>query len=444
MTSVPAAAAGADIPAAAGGAGFTQASTGAWPPRRLRHDRPFLTFWTGQTVSMAGGQVGFLAIPLAAVLILDAHAWQAGLLAAAGRLPYLVFGPHAVGWVTRVPRRPVLIHTALARATALASVPVAAALGLLTIEQLYAVAFIVGTLALFSGTASQALLPVLAGPRGLAEATGRFEMSRTFTGMAGPSAGGALIQTLTAPLALLADGICSLIAAALLAGVRVHEAKPVPSAGRPPVWPQFRTGLTVVRRHPMLRWTAIASATSHLFTHALLAIVLLYLVRTLQLSPAMIGIMLGISGVGALLGAASGLGLARSVGLGPALVLSAGVTAAGALLLALASGPPQIRLAWVSLAYPIFAFGCPAFTVAVISLRRALAPDRLLVRAAVPMRLLAWSTMPLGALLGGALGEWVGLRETMLIASAGLLLPPLLLALSPVRTVRSTARPRIT
>ncbi|OJF13244.1 hypothetical protein BG844_16305 [Couchioplanes caeruleus subsp. caeruleus] len=401
----------------------------------MRHDRNFLAFWTGQTLSMAGGQVSCLAIPLAGILVLDVQAWQAGILAAAGRLPFLAFGPLADGWVVRCSRRPVLVLTALARAVVLVWVPAAAALGLLTVEQLYAVAFAAGTLALFSAVAAREILPVLAGPR-LVEANGRLEVSRTATGMAGPSAGGALIQAVTAPLALLADAVCSVVAAALMAGVRIREPEPAPAAGRPRVWPHLGAGLAVVRRHPLLRWTAIASAVSHLFTHALLAVVLLYLVRTLHLSAAMIGILLGIAGIGALLGVASGPGLARRFGLGPALVISAGVTGGGALLLGLASGSPQVRLAWLSLAYPIFAFGCPAFTVALISLRRALAPDHLLARAAAPMRLLAWIAMPAGALLGGALGQWVGLREAMVIAGMGLLLTPLLLALSPVRSVR--------
>ncbi|GGQ80815.1 MFS transporter [Couchioplanes azureus] len=423
------------VPEAPAGTGATAAPARQWPPGRLRHDRPFLTFWTGQTLTMAGGQVSCLAIPLAAILVLDVQAWQAGILAAAGKLPFLVFGPLAGGWVDRWPRRPVLVGTALARAVVLVWVPVAAARGMLTVAQLYAVAFAAGALALFSAVAAREILPVLAGRRTV-EANDRLEVSRTATGLAGPSAGGALVQAVTAPLALLADAACSLVAAALMAGVRVREPGPAPAPGRAPAWPRLRAGLAVVGRHPLLRWTAIASTVSYLFTHALLAVVLLYLVRILHLSAAMIGILLAIAGIGALLGAASGPGLARRLGLGPALVTSAGVTGAGALLLGLASGPPQLRLAWLSFAYPIFAYGCPAFTTAVIGMRRALAPDRLVGRAAEPMRLLAWTATPAGAVLGGALGQWIGLREAMVVAGAGLLLPPLLLALSPVRAVR--------
>jgi MFS family permease len=407
------------------------------PERRTRPDRRFTTFWISQTLSMAGSQVSYLAIPLAAVLILDANALQTGTLTAASRLPFLVFGLLAGVWVDRLRRRPVLIWTAAARAAVLLWIPVAVALDGLTIEHVYVVAFAIGSLALLSDIAAQSLLPALATPERLLEANSRLEVSRASTDMVGPSAGGALVQLITAPLAILADVGCYLLAAALMLGVRVREEKPAAPVGRTSVWRQLREGLAFVLGNRLLRWNAIASAVSNLFTNALLAIVVLYLVRTLRLSPGIIGLLLGISGVGALLGATCGGPLTRRYGLGRALLVSTGVTGVGAVLLGLASGSYPMRLAWVCLAYLTFSFGYPAFNVAVISLRQALAPDHLLGRTNATMRFLAWGTMPIGAFAGGVLGSWMGLRTTMVVAGLGLLLPPLILAVSPLRGIRT-------
>lgn len=409
----------------------------ATPVRSLWHDSEFVRFWLSQTTSMAGSQISFLALPLVAVLVLGAGAMQTGALTASSRLPFLVFGLLVGVWVDRFRRRPMIIWAYLGRAVVLAWIPVAAGLHVLTVEQIYVVAFAVGTLTLLSDVAAQSFLPTIADEAHIIEANSKLEVSRASTDMVGPSAGGALVQALTAPLAILADVVSYLVATALLVSVRVTERKPTGNTARASTIGEIREGLRFVLGNRLLRWNALASALSNLFTNILLAILVLYAVRSLRLSPGTIGLVIGVGSVGALLGAASGRRMTRRWGLGPTLIASTGITGSGALLISLAHGSHQTRLAWVALAYPLFTFGYPAFNVAVISLRQVLSPGHLLGRTNATMRFLAWGTMPIGAFLGGILGNWTGLRTTMITAGVGLLLPPALLLLSPLRRIRS-------
>lgn len=408
-------------------------------PADLWRNRPFVRFWLSQTVSMAGSQVSYLAIPLAAVLILNAGALQTGILTAASRLPFLVFGLLAGAWVDRIRCRPMLVWTYLGRAAVLVSIPVAAMLHLLRIEQVYVAAFAVGSLTLLSDIAAQSLLPALTSGQGLIDANSKLEVSRASTDMAGPSVGGALVQAITAPLAILADVGCYLVAAALIGTVSADESRRERPVGRGSLIGEIRVGLRFVLGNRLLRWNALVSASSNLFTNILLAIFFLYAVRGLGLSAGATGLIVGAGGFGALLGAWSGPRLATRQGLGPTLIISTGVTGSGALLLSLAAGPPPLRLAWTTLAYVLFAFGYPAFNVAVISLRQVLSPPELLGRTNATMRFLAWGTMPLGAFLGGVLGDYAGLHPAMLVAGTGLLLSPLLLVMSPLRGLHDSA-----
>lgn len=404
----------------------------------LLRDRRFVLFWASQSLSMVGSQVGYLAIPLVAVLILGAGAFQTGLLTASSRLPFLVFGLLVGVLADRYRRRPIMIWTYLVRALVLLWIPVAAALDMLTLVQLYLVAFTIGSLTLLSDIAAQSFLPSLAAPQRIIEANSKLEVSRSSTDMVGPSVAGGLIQAVTAPFALLLDVVVYLVATVLLVVTPIREQLPARDTARSSMLPQIREGLSFVLRHRLLRWNALTSALSNLFTNILLAILVLYAVRGLDLNPGAIGVIFGIGSAGALVGAASGRRLATRYGMGPALIFSNSVIASGAILMSLANGSAILRLVWTTAAYTVFCFGYPACNVAVISLRQVLAPAHLLGRVNATMRFLTWGTMPIGAFVGGVLGSSAGLRPTMMTAGVGLLLPPALLALSPLRRIRDS------
>ncbi|MET8145527.1 MFS transporter [Sphaerisporangium sp. NPDC005288] len=446
------------------------------PVRGVLREAGFRLFWTGQTISLIGSQVSLVALPLLAVLTLDAGPFEVGLLAALGRAPWLLFGLLAGALADRARRRPLLVAADLVRAAVLAWIPVAAWLGVLTVGQLYAVTFVVGTMTVLSEVAAQSFLPSLAAPAQLADGNGKLEVSRASAEAVGPGLGGVLVQAVTAPFAIVADVVSFLLSATLLGRLKVDErtgpggahavsgtgagaaatagpgagpesvAGPVAGsvAGRSvagSVAGEMREGLRFVLGHPLLRWNVLAAAVANFFGNILLAILVLYVLTELRLAPAVVGLVLGLGSLGAVLGAAVAQRLIRRAGYGPTLTAGLAVTAAGGLLLAPVDGPYALRVAWAVAALMLLLGGVPLFDVAVVTLRQLITPPRILGRANATMRFLVFGTMPLGALAGGLLGDHAGLRTAVLVAGAGLAVPVVLVLVSPLARLRSHLPP---
>ncbi|MFC4530455.1 MFS transporter [Sphaerisporangium dianthi] len=429
----------------------------------MLRDGNFRLFWTGQTISLIGGQVSLVALPLLAVLTLDAGSFEVGLLAALGRAPWLLFGLLAGALADRVRRRPLLIGADLVRAAALAWIPAAAALGVLTMEQLYAVTFVVGSMTVVSDVAAQSFLPSLAAPAQLADGNSKLEISRASAEAVGPGLGGVLVQAVTASFAIVADVVSFLLSAVLLGRVKVDErtvragagamtgsgagtgagtgSEAGARAGAGSVAGEVREGMRFVLGHPLLRWNVLAAAVANFFGNILLAILVLYILREIGLAPAMIGLVLGLGSLGAVLGAAVAQRLIRRIGFGPTLTAGLATTAVGGLLLAAVDGPYALRVAWAVAAMMLLLAGVPLFDVAVVTLRQLITPPRLLGRANATMRFLVFGTMPLGALAGGLLGEHAGLRTAVLVAGAGLAGPVVIVLVSPLSRLRSHLPP---
>jgi hypothetical protein len=237
----------------------------------LWRNAEFRKLWAGRTISAFGSQITVLALPLTAVLTLGASAAQMGVLLAVQFAPVLVLGLVTGVWVDRLPRRPLLIAADLGQALLLGAVPLAAALGLMRIEYLYAVGFLKGGLEVLGQVAAGAYLPAVVGHAGLAEANGRLAMSRSVAGVVGPGLGGALVQLVTAPVALVADALSFVVSAAFLGWVRSAEAAP-PAAGRRGTWAEMGEGLRFVLGHPLLRAQAGAMGLLNFFAGAVTAV----------------------------------------------------------------------------------------------------------------------------------------------------------------------------
>ncbi|KOT78711.1 MFS transporter [Streptomyces rimosus subsp. pseudoverticillatus] len=387
----------------------------------------------GAAASQAGTQVALVALPLVAVVGLRASAFEVGLLTAAETAAFLLIGLPAGAWVDRVRRLPLLIRTDVVRAVAMGSVPLAALCHVLTMAQLYVVAFVTGVATVFFDVAHQSYLPrVLPGPQ-LVAGNGALETARSAAQVAGPGLGGGIVQLLGPPVAVLANAAGYLASALFLRGIRVREPEPEAAAGGS-LGAQVKEGLAFVLRHPVLRMIALTTGVANFFSAMLVAVQTVFLTRELGLPPGVLGLMLSASAVGGLAGALCAGPVARRLGQARIIWLAPVVTGPFALLWPLSGH--GAAAGWFALGSGAVFFGAVVYNVAQVSFRQLLCPDALLGRMNATLRFMVWGTMPLGALAGGAVAEAAGSRAAVWVCAAGFLLVPVPLLLSPLRKLR--------
>jgi predicted MFS family arabinose efflux permease len=395
-------------------------------------DRDFRKLWAGQTASQVGEHSNRVILPLVAVVALDAGADQVGVLRAVEQAPILLFSLVVGAWVDRRRSRTVMVLADLGRAAVLAAIPVALVLGVLGIPLLLVVAFVVGVLTVFFDVAYHASLVRLVARDRLGQANSALESSRSAAQIGGPALGGALVSLLSASTATLAGAVFFALSALSLR--RIRRPEPAPDRGECP--PRLRReigdGLRFVAGNPSLRAIGCASAAYQLCFAALITVYLLFLVRTLELPGAVVGVVLAAMGPGALLGSLLSAGLPRRFGYGVVLVSSA-VLADVVLMCVPAvhgSGTGTVLL----LMAINFLFGACSQVVNVITVvvRQAVTPVGMQGRVVATINFAGMGMMPFGSLCGGYLGEHWGLRTGLLVAALGLALSPLFLALSPL------------
>ena len=405
-------------------------------PALLRRDHAFRWFWAGQTVSAMGSEVTSLALPLTAIVTLHASPVQVGALGAAGTLAPLLLALPAGVWVDRVRRRRLLAVVSAGSAAVLLSVPAAAWIGRLGLPQLYVVAFLAAACAVIGAIARSSYLPSMVAPHRLVEANGLLTASESAAQVAGPGLGGVLVQALSAPGAILADAVSFLLAAGSLAFMRAPEARPAPS--RAGLRADIGEGLRFVARNPILRALVATLGIFIFFDSVLLAVYLLYLSRTLHLSAGIIGLVFGLAGFGGLLAAIVVVPITRRFGAGRAIFGGLVLASAGEVLIAGAAGPVLLAVAVLLAAEGLVEMGANLYAINAAGLRATITPESMLGRVVATTHLISSGMATAGWLLGGVLGETVGLRPTVLIAGLGTLLCLPWAAASPLRTLRST------
>lgn len=395
----------------------------------------FRWLWLGQSVSELGSQVTILALPLAAVLVLHASTFQVGLLTTAGFAAFLLVGLPAGAWVDRMRRRRVMIVADIIRALTLVSIPVAYGLGVLTLGQLYVVAFVTGAASVFFDVAYMSYLPGLVELDSLVDANARLQVSVSLAQVGGPSVAGLLIGALSAPVAFAADAASFAVSVLSLAAIRQHEPAPE-RAGRRGLRAEIAEGLAFVVRQPILRMIAGCTSTANLFNSGVFAITVVFLVRQVHLHASTIGLLTSAGAIGGVIGGLTAAQLRRWLGSARVILLSLLTTAPFALLIPLTFGGPG--LAFFGVATFVTSFGTVVYNVNQASFRQLLCPPPLLGRMNATMRFIVWGTLPIGGLLGGALGSWLGNREAIAICAAGMALAPLWLVASPLLRLRDT------
>jgi Na+/melibiose symporter-like transporter len=407
----------------------TLAATSLW------RDRQFRTFWSAQGVSEFGDRITELALPLIAVTLLNASPSQVGLLTAAVWLPNLA--SLFIGtWVDqRRDKRPLMIAADLSRLVVLLSLPAAYWLDLLTLGQLYAIAILAGTAHVVFNTAYASFFVRLVSQDQFLEANSKLSATRSISFMAGPAAGGLLIQWLTAPVAIVVDAASFLFSAIQVSRLKTPVLEPDPATES--LLRRARAGMGYLLRHPYLRSSLGCATTVNFFNFIGSALLILYASRNLELSAGTIGLAFGIGASGGLLGALAAAPLARLIGAGRLIAIAAVVFPAAIGIAALASGPVWTRAAALAAAEFIGAFAVMCFDIPLNAVQASVTQETMRSRVAGAFSSINYGVRPLGAVVGGLLGTWVGVRETLLISAAGGLLAVLWLIRSPIIRIRS-------
>lgn len=399
----------------------------------LWSDGGFMRLWGGQTISLFGSQITQLALPLIAILSLKASTFAVAALTVVEFVPHILFALPAGAWLDRIRRRPVMIAADWGRALALGSVPAAYFAGALTLAQLYVVGFLTGALTVFFDVAYQAYFPSLVPRSELNDGNAKLEISNSSAQIAGPGAAGLLVGALGAPYAVAADAASFVISALFIGTIRGKEPDPPASAPSARLMSEIREGIQFVLQHPLVRPNLVFMALANFFNFLFFSVLLVFAVRQLHLSPQTIGLILSIGNLGGLAAAITVGRLQRRLGIGQTMVF-AGLTGFTLLLLPLASGPTRIPFLVLGIAG--WGYGLVLYNVTGRSMLQAVTPSRLLGRMASARRVVAWIGIPIGGLLGGVLGSSLGLREAILIGTAGRALSGLVLLRSPLRRVR--------
>ena len=395
-----------------------------------------MKLWTGQTVSELGSVVTRTALPIVAVVTLHATALEMGILIASASSAVLLVALFAGVLVDRSRRRPLLIGTDLVRAVLLLAIPGLAIAGSLRIEHLYVVAFFEAALGALFDVAYRTYLPSLLPAERLLEGNAKIGMTSAVAELGGPGLSGALVQLITAPLALLVDAITYVVSAGSLLLIRQPERHVDPPGHATGVWTDLRAGLAAVAGHPLLRPMALASVTSQLFGNFFASLYTLYALDELGLSPLLLGLVISAGGVGSLAATALVAPLTRRFGIGPTIVWCRIGAGSLAFLVPIAGGPPLIAALYLFIPQLI---GDGLQTVAIVdglTVRQLVTPARLLGRVNGTMTLLMDGIAPIGAIAGALIAEAYGLRPAFWIAVTGSFLGTGFLLFSRVRTLR--------
>lgn len=392
----------------------------------------FIKLWVGQTISAFGSHITWQALPLTALLLLSANTTQIGLLAAIEALPVVLFGLVAGVWVDRLRRRPIMILADLGRAVLLGSIPLAASFGVLSMAQLFLVAGLAGTLTVFFDIADQSYLPSLVEPAHLLEGNSKLSASRSLAELTGQPAGGLLVQLITAPLAIGVDALSFLVSALCLGLIRKKESRPVAPAERQSVRQEALEGLRVVFSQPILRALVLSDFQRIFFASFMGALYLPFILRELQMPVWATGVLVGIGGVSSLAGSLLAERINRRFGTGQIMIGSAVVTGLINLLVPLAAGP-----VWLAFGILVIGqlgdIGWSLLYINQTSLRQSVAAEHQLGRINASSHFVVGGAMLVGVVVGGTLGDVIGLRLTLLVGMVGLFLSVSWLFFSPVR-----------
>jgi MFS family permease len=407
---------------------------GTVAPGSLWRHRDFLLLWGGQTVSDMGSAVTTLALPLLAVSVLKATTFQVSLIIFLTYLAYLLITLPAGVLVDQVRKHGLMMWADVARTALVGSIPIVAVLWHVTLWQIYLVALLGGALSVFFDVAYQSYVPALVQGEQLVDANGKLGTTNAFAGLLGPSIGGALVGLIGAAKAVAVDAASFAISALSLILIRTPEAKPERRAEHVTFRAAMNEGLSFVVKHPILRRIVACTSTANLFGSSIQAVEIVFLVRVLHASAALVGLLFSLGAVGGLVGGLTAGWFARKFG--SARIIWASLLLPAPLLVLIPLATPGWGTLLFAVGNIVFSLTSLLYNSAQVSYRQRICPPELLGRMNASVRWIVWGTLPLGALMGGALGTWIGIRPTIWIGVVGCAFSGLFVFFSPLRTMR--------
>lgn len=410
-------------------------------PGSLWRNGDFLKFWFGETVSLVGGQVTGLALPLTAIYAFGASDEQVGLLRFLQLAPYLglalVFGV----LVDRARRRHVMVGANLVRMALVALIPALHVAGVLTMEALLVLACAIGVASVLFDVSWMSYVPVLVrDPRHYVEAGAKMGASSSAAEVAGPGLAGVLVSALTAPVALVVDAVTYLVSVGSLLLIRTREPRPSPAPGRH-MGRELRDGLRWVLGDRILRWLAFLGFCCNFSTMTVWTLFLLYGTRDLKLEAALLGGVLATASVGGLVGAVVSRRLITRFPVGRVYLAAHLALFLGPALIAVAAGPRPVMVGLFVLSFFITYLGLGVGGVIVVSLRQTCTPRSMMGRMTAVFRTLLFGGGALGGMSAGVLAGALGAGDALTavaVGSAALVVAP---AVSPVVRLRRLPDP---
>ncbi|WGW11645.1 MFS transporter [Saxibacter everestensis] len=413
------------------------AGFGRYPIASLWRHHDFRQLWMGDTVSVFGNQFVLFAMPLMAVQLLHADAFEMGVLAALESAAFLLVSLPAGAWVDRSRKKFVIVLGDLLRAALLLTLPLAWLIDSLSLLHLYLVAALVGVITVFFDVANQSYLPEIVDGNQIGDGNGKLQASQQTATVVGPSAASALVGWIGSPVTIAVTSVCMALSSLFVSRIHHREEVADPQARRP-LATEIREGLTFVLGHSFLRRIVACTGTANLASSAVYAIFVLYALNTLGLSETTLGLVMSVSAVGGIVGAVTASRFQRLVGEGRSIPLAAALSGVALLSMPLAS--TLLTVPTLAVGGFITSWATVVYNITQVSFRQRLCPKPLLGRMNASIRFLVWGPMPVGAFLGGLLGRQLGIVTTLWIFAALAVLAALPVLLSPLLTMRDLPR----
>ena len=362
----------------------------------------FKRFWAGQTISQLGSSFTLFATPLL-IFKLTHSSVNLGIASAANFVPYLLFGLVIGAWMDRLDRKRAMVLVDLGRAAVIGTIPLLAAVGVLRVWQIYAVGFASSTLTIFFESGEFAAVPSLVDNDDLVDANGKIQASYSGAAVAGPLLAGLLLALVAVQTLFLVDASSFVVSSLALISVRRSFNQADDQREPSTIRRDVVEGLRYVLNHPVLRNISAMMALYNFVGASITTQLVLFSKLRLATTDTQLGVLYAAGSLGVVaLGLVAGR-LRRVMRFGPAALGSLMVI--GGLTVLFAAN----RMYWAAL--PVWAVieGLGIFfNVNTVSLRQSIVPNHLLSRVISIAGVLAWSAIPVGALLGGYAVRWTG------------------------------------